>query len=73
MFAWFEYCLSQIAQYFDKDMLLIENLNYASSETILFQRLSVIIADLIYAYGVQQYVCHYKTHMSQSDLVNFKK
>ncbi|KAI4459710.1 dolichyl glycosyltransferase [Holotrichia oblita] len=54
IFAWFEYFLSQVAQYFDKDMLVIENLNYSSWETIVFQRLSVIIADLVYAYGVQQ-------------------
>ncbi|KAI4459711.1 dolichyl glycosyltransferase [Holotrichia oblita] len=61
IFAWFEYFLSQVAQYFDKDMLVIENLNYSSWETIVFQRLSVIIADLVYAYGVQQYVFYYKT------------
>ncbi|KAK7072358.1 glycosyl transferase [Halocaridina rubra] len=51
LFAWFEYILSKVAWYFDPKMLEISNLNYASDMTILFQRLSVIITDLVYAYG----------------------
>ncbi|XP_060682201.1 probable dolichyl pyrophosphate Glc1Man9GlcNAc2 alpha-1,3-glucosyltransferase [Hemiscyllium ocellatum] len=51
-FAWFEYLLSLIAQYFDKEMLVVQNLNYASDATILFQRLSVIIMDIVLIYGV---------------------
>lgn len=56
MFAWFEYLLSLIAQYFDRNMLIVENLNYKSSQAIFFQRMSVIVSDFIYAYGVKQYV-----------------
>ncbi|PSN43179.1 putative dolichyl pyrophosphate Glc1Man9GlcNAc2 alpha-1 [Blattella germanica] len=51
LFAWFERLLSYIAQYFDPEMLQLKNLNYASSETVLFQRLSVIATDLVFAYG----------------------
>ncbi|XP_078401331.1 dolichyl pyrophosphate Glc1Man9GlcNAc2 alpha-1,3-glucosyltransferase isoform X4 [Cetorhinus maximus] len=51
-FAWFEYLLSLIAQYFDKEMLVVQNLNYASNATILFQRLSVILVDIVFIYGV---------------------
>jgi alpha-1,3-glucosyltransferase len=51
LFAYFEYFLSHIASFFDKNMLVVEHLNYASDETIIFQRLSVILTDLVYAYG----------------------
>ncbi|KAF4523091.1 hypothetical protein B566_EDAN003103 [Ephemera danica] len=54
LFAWFEYALSKIAIYFDPKMLDIKNLNYASYNTILFQRLSVIVADAMLAYGTKE-------------------
>nr|CAG4650184.1 EOG090X06YP [Sida crystallina] len=54
LFAWFEYGLSFLAQFFDPKMLQVQNLNYASERTILFQRLSVIVTDVIYAIGVQK-------------------
>nr|CAD7423113.1 unnamed protein product [Timema monikensis] len=57
-FAWFEFFLSQFANYFDPEMLIVDNLNYASAETIHFQRISVIIADLVFAYGVKE-CCSY--------------
>lgn len=53
-FAYFEYGLSHIAQFFDPNMLNIMNLNYSSYETILFQRLSVIFSDVIYAIGIKR-------------------
>lgn len=33
-------------------MLKVENLNYDSPATVLFQRLSVIVADFVYSYGI---------------------
>jgi len=55
LFAAFEWCLSQIAQFVDKKMLQVENLNYASQETVLFQRLSVIFTDFVYFYAVSEF------------------
>ncbi|MCI4386597.1 hypothetical protein PGIGA_G00064230 [Pangasianodon gigas] len=54
LFAWFEFGLSHIAKYFDPKMLVVENLNYASPATVLFQRLSVIITDVIFIYAVRE-------------------
>ncbi|EGD82591.1 dolichyl pyrophosphate Glc1Man9GlcNAc2 alpha-1,3-glucosyltransferase [Salpingoeca rosetta] len=50
-FAWFEYTLAHVAQFFDDNMLHVENLEYASENTILFQRLSVIAADVVLIIG----------------------
>ncbi|KNC87540.1 hypothetical protein SARC_00364 [Sphaeroforma arctica JP610] len=55
-FAWFEYILSCLAVYWDPAMLQIANLNYASRNTVLFQRFSVIATDLVLYYAVTQYV-----------------
>lgn len=51
LFAWFEFLLAKAARFFDAAMLDVNNLNYASPMTVLFQRLSVIVTDLVYAYG----------------------
>jgi len=56
LFAWFEKCLASLAHWFDADMLVVGNLNYASWQTVVFQRLSVVFTDLVLAYSVWQYV-----------------
>ncbi|XP_046563377.1 probable dolichyl pyrophosphate Glc1Man9GlcNAc2 alpha-1,3-glucosyltransferase [Haliotis rubra] len=55
LFAWLEMALSQVAQYFDKNMLVVSNLNYASEATVLFQKLSVIGTDFFFVYAVNQF------------------
>lgn len=50
-FAWFEYLLSLAAYKVDPAMLLVKNLQYASWSTVLFQRLSVIVTDLLLFLG----------------------
>ncbi|XP_078101103.1 dolichyl pyrophosphate Glc1Man9GlcNAc2 alpha-1,3-glucosyltransferase [Sander vitreus] len=54
LFAWFELGLSHAARHFDPNMLLVENLNYASPSTVLFQRLSVIFTDLLFIYAARE-------------------
>ncbi len=54
-FAWFEYLLSQFAGYFDPEMLRIRREPYASPNTILFQRLTVIVTDIILFAAIQFY------------------
>jgi alpha-1,3-glucosyltransferase len=54
LFAWFEFILSYFAKYFDAEMLQVNSLNYASPRTVLFQRLSVIVTDIVFAYGTKE-------------------
>ena len=52
LFAYLEYELGKVARYFDAKMLVVGNLGYASYETVLFQRLSVIVLDAVLIYAV---------------------
>ncbi|XP_020488960.2 probable dolichyl pyrophosphate Glc1Man9GlcNAc2 alpha-1,3-glucosyltransferase isoform X2 [Labrus bergylta] len=54
LFALFEFGLSHVARHFDRNMLQVENLNYASPPTVLFQRLSVIFTDLVFIYAAKE-------------------
>jgi hypothetical protein len=47
LFAWFEYAMAQAARYFDPKMLSVSNLEYESTATVLFLRLSVSITGLV--------------------------
>ncbi|XP_050498023.1 probable dolichyl pyrophosphate Glc1Man9GlcNAc2 alpha-1,3-glucosyltransferase isoform X1 [Diabrotica virgifera virgifera] len=60
LFAWFEYILSFPAYLFDSKMLNVNHLNYSSEKAVLFQRLSVIITDLVYSLGVYMCCCSVK-------------
>ncbi|KAF2225357.1 ALG8 glycosyltransferase family ALG6 [Elsinoe ampelina] len=55
-FAYFEWALSQVAQYVDKGMLVVQNLNYDSWQTIFFQRSTVILSELVLIYALYLYV-----------------
>ena len=45
--------MSQVARYVDQEMLVVTNLEYASHATVLFQRFSVIVTDLVFALGAR--------------------
>ncbi|KAK3736385.1 hypothetical protein QZH41_017895 [Actinostola sp. cb2023] len=58
LFAWFEFILSQVAVYVDPRMVVISSKEYVSTRTIVFQRVSVIVADLLLVHAAKEY-CNY--------------
>lgn len=51
-FAWFEYLLSWPAALVERDMVSVQKAWYASDATIIYQRTSVIVSDLLFLYGI---------------------
>ena len=54
-FAYFEFLLSQLAAMVDPRMVVVKNLNYASTATVVFQRLSVIATDFLLVYACKEW------------------
>ncbi|KAI0180832.1 glycosyltransferase family 57 protein [Hypoxylon sp. FL1284] len=54
-FAYFEWTLSQVAKLADPAMLRIYNLDYDSWQTVYFQRLTVIVTELMLIHALQLY------------------
>ncbi|XP_036364126.1 probable dolichyl pyrophosphate Glc1Man9GlcNAc2 alpha-1,3-glucosyltransferase isoform X1 [Octopus sinensis] len=69
-FAWFEFLLSHIARYFDPKMLVVQSGAYTSQATVYFQRLSVILSDLVLVYAVQELNHGYHKANKTNTLVN---
>lgn len=53
-FAYFEWLLSYPASLVDPQMVVLTNLDYVSTAAIYFQRCSVIVMDLLFAFGVRR-------------------
>jgi alpha-1,3-glucosyltransferase len=54
LFAWFEWLLSHIAAVMDPKIVQLSNLYYNSWCCIVFQRLSVVVSDLVLAYAIKE-------------------
>ncbi|OQS03246.1 dolichyl pyrophosphate Glc1Man9GlcNAc2 alpha-1,3-glucosyltransferase-like [Thraustotheca clavata] len=54
-FAWFERFVGFFAEYVDPKILALTPLNYASTATIVFQRLSVIVSDILLYCAIVKY------------------
>lgn len=55
-FAYFEWILSQVGKLADPAMLHVYNLEHDSWQTVYFQRLTVIISELVLVYALQMFV-----------------
>lgn len=62
LFAWFEYVLSLAGGLVDPAMLEVNNLEYSSWKTVVFQRMSVVLTDLVFALGING-VAHSLPHL----------
>lgn len=75
-FAWLEFALSQVAIRIDPQMVDINNFNYDSPATVYFQRISVIVSDLVYIIAVNEYCKTFslsKNAYKNTDTANNKK
>lgn len=52
MFAWMERLLASAAQFVDPQMLTVSSTEYNSRSTLVFQRVSVIVTDLVLVFAV---------------------
>ncbi|KAF2277796.1 uncharacterized protein EI97DRAFT_374129 [Westerdykella ornata] len=55
-FAYFEWLLSHAAALVDSRLLNVKSLNYASWQTVYFQRSTVILSELVLVYALHLYV-----------------
>lgn len=55
LFAWFEYLLSLGARLVDPAMVDVANINYASPATVIYQRTTVILSDLVFFFAVWEW------------------
>ena len=55
-FAYFERVLAVFAPFFDPQMLVVSSQPYASAPTVLYQRLTVMVTDVLLLFGASQMV-----------------
>ncbi|KAJ1507525.1 glycosyl transferase [Coelomomyces lativittatus] len=57
-FAYFEFLLSHLAYFWDPRILYLEPMKHYSPSIIVFQRLTVMVSDLLLFFGV--WICKYE-------------
>lgn len=62
LFAWFEWALSQVGVLVDENMVDVTSLGYASQETIVFQRVTVMCTELLLLLGTWFAMCGSSQH-----------
>ncbi|KAJ2365337.1 glycosyl transferase [Coemansia sp. RSA 2607] len=55
-FAWFEWSLSHLARWWDARIVDVDNLGYAAPSCVMFQRLTVILSELVLFMALQRFV-----------------
>uniref|UniRef100_H2Z9N9 Alpha-1,3-glucosyltransferase n=1 Tax=Ciona savignyi TaxID=51511 RepID=H2Z9N9_CIOSA len=66
-FAWFEFCLSQIAVLFDPRMVKVSKESYKSDQTLWFQRCSVMLTDAVFIYACYRCAKIWKNSTKESE------
>jgi alpha-1,3-glucosyltransferase len=61
-FAYFELILSKILSKIDKTALVLTSQEINTTSVIIYQRLTVIISEIVYYYGAFKLSNHYKSH-----------
>ena len=55
-FAYFEWCLGQVAAIYDPRITRLDNLLYKGGTCILFMRTSVLLSDLVFTYSCWRFM-----------------
>ncbi|MEW5304258.1 MAG: hypothetical protein WDW36_006881 [Sanguina aurantia] len=71
LFAWFEWLLSQAAAYVEPGMLNVSSVGFDSPSTILFQRCTVIVSDVVLLGAAYAVTRPSQGHTRRSGLVTF--
>ncbi|KAJ2787023.1 glycosyl transferase [Coemansia interrupta] len=66
-FAWFEWTLSQLARWWDALIVDVDNLGYAAPSCVMFQRLTVIVSELVLFMALQRFV-KINSHSTQAQV-----
>ncbi|CAO3588912.1 unnamed protein product [Absidia cylindrospora] len=68
-FAWFEKLLGMVGQWVDPGMVELSALGYSSPATVVYQRLTVMVSELVLYWALQHYLKTSTTHTRISDRI----
>ena len=70
-FAYFEWVLARGAAWFDREMVRVGNLEYDALSVVMYQRATVVVSDLLFAYACVRYFQAEATAHKRFDLLRF--